>query len=209
MTELKRPGAVLIRPEHPGDYNETENLTREAFWNLMGPGCTEHYLLRIMRGDSSFIPELNYVAEWDDKIIGNIVYTKSLITTRGGTTLDIITFGPIGILPAYQKNGIGAQLIRYTLDLARQMGYTAVVILGHPGYYPKLGFKRGADYGLSLSDDQAPDALMALELIPGSLSELGGGIYHYAAVYNVDPAAAEVFDKRFPPKEKKATDTHL
>jgi predicted N-acetyltransferase YhbS len=196
--------ALSLRPETPDDYRITENLTREAFWNLMRPGCDEHFVLHAMRGDSAFIPELDIVAELDGRIVGHIVYTRSAVTDRDGVCHETITFGPVTVLPEYQKRGIGARLIFHTLDMARELGYGAVIILGHPAYYPRLGFRRAAEFGLTLENGEAFDAFMALELKPGSLSSLGGGVYRYAQVFNTDPAAVDLFDLNFPPKEKRA-----
>jgi predicted N-acetyltransferase YhbS len=193
-----------LRPERPDDYREAESLTREAFWDLMGPGCDEHYLLHVMRGDSSFVPELGYVAEKDGKIIGHIAYALSHIEDQSGNLHEVLTFGPVSVLPGYQKQGVGARLIRHTLKLARGMGHTAVVIFGHPEYYPRFGFRRARDFGLTASNGEAPDAFMALELAPGSLSGFGCGVFREADVYHVDHDAALAFDKSFPPKEKKA-----
>lgn len=75
---------IKLRTEQPADYAETEHVTREAFWNHYSPGCNEHYLLHIMRGSPSFIPELDVVAVHGGRIVGNIVYAKSVIRTDDG-----------------------------------------------------------------------------------------------------------------------------
>lgn len=198
---------ITLRRTLPPEYRETENLTREAFWNLMGPGCDEHYLLHEMRADPAFIPELDFVAAHKGKILGNIIYTKSRVVNGNGQALDTITFGPVAVLPEYQGRGIGALMIFHTLDLAREMGYQAVIILGHPDYYPRFGFRRARDFGLATAAGETFDPFMALELAPGSLS--GGGVYHYARVYNVDPEKAAAFDKTFPYKEKKIAENPI
>jgi predicted N-acetyltransferase YhbS len=195
--------AVTLRRETPDDYRETENLTRDAFWNQFRPGCDEHYLLHVMRGDPAFIPELDYVAILDGKIIGNIVYAKTHILDDSGHAHETVTFGPVSVLPEYQKTGIGARLIYHTLGLARDMGYSAVIILGHPDYYPRLGFRRARDFGLTTETGDTFDPFMALELTLGSLDGIGG-VFHEAAVYTLDPEKAEAFDSTFPEKEKKA-----
>ena len=196
-----------LRPEQPEDYRECENVTREAFWDLMGPGCNEHYLLHVMRGDPTFVPELDIVAEKDGKIIGHIVYAKSHTIDRDGMPHEVLIFGPVSVLPEFQKRGIGARLINHTLDLARGLGYRAVIIFGHPDYYPRLGFKRARDFGLTASNGEAPDAFMALELVPGAFNS--GGVFYEADVYHVDHKAADSFDQTFPFKEKKVVDTPL
>jgi predicted N-acetyltransferase YhbS len=192
---------IILRPETPEDYRTVESLTRNAFWNQFKPGCDEHYLLHVMRGDPAFISELDVVAVKDGKIIGNIVYAKSSVVDGTGQTHDVITFGPVSVLPEYQGQGVGTRLIFHTLGLARDLGYTAVLILGHPDYYPRFGFRRAREFGLTLPGGETFDPFMALELVPGSLA--AGGIFHEAEVYQVDAEKAAVFDETFPHKEKK------
>ena len=66
---------IKLRPETPADYREAENVTREAFWNHFAPGCNEHYLLHVMRGSPAFVPELDFVAELDGRIVGLVACT--------------------------------------------------------------------------------------------------------------------------------------
>ena len=100
-----------IRLEETKDYREVENLTREAFWNVYRPGCTEHYVLNQYRTNPDFIPELDLVMEEGDgehqspgKIIGHVLFSKAEITLDDGTPYPSWTFGPISIHPAYLDN---------------------------------------------------------------------------------------------------------
>ena len=86
-----------IRLEQPNDYREVENLTREAFWNVYRPGCTEHYVLNQYRTNSDFIPGLDLVMIEDDKIIGHVMFSKAEIILDDGTNFPSWTFGPISI----------------------------------------------------------------------------------------------------------------
>ena len=72
-----------------------EKITREAFYNLYVPGCTEHYLVHIMREHKDFIPELDFVLELDGEVIGNVMYTRSKLTDESGQQKEILTFGPL------------------------------------------------------------------------------------------------------------------
>ena len=93
-----------IRNEKESDYKIVEEITRKAFYNMYIPGCYEHYLVHIMRGHEDFIPELDLVIELDGRVIGNIMYTKAKLTDENGTEKEILTFGPVSILPEYQRN---------------------------------------------------------------------------------------------------------
>ena len=172
---------MKIREERPEDYNSILQLTYEAFLTLDYPGrqrVDEHYLVSLLQGSSFIIPELCFVMESEGKIIGHIIYTKSEILKADGTKAQTITFGPLSVLPMYQRKGVGSALVRHSLERARALGHSAVLITGVPDYYPKLGFKRARDYGLTLPDGTSPDAFMAYELQPGFLSNRGvfGGL---------------------------------
>ena len=103
---------ITIRLEQPQDYREVENLTREAFWNVYRPGCTEHFVLNRFRSNPDFIPQLDFVMETDGKIIGHVMFSKAHINLDGGGTLPSWTFGPISIHPDYKRKGFGLRLLR-------------------------------------------------------------------------------------------------
>ena len=78
-----------IRLENPADYREVENLTREAFWNVYRPGCTEHYVLNLYRSNPDFIPELDFVMEEDGCLIGHVMFSKAELVLPDGTRRDV------------------------------------------------------------------------------------------------------------------------
>lgn len=98
---------IRIRNERETDFRKVEEITRKAFWNIYAPGCNEHYLVHIMRSHKDFLPELDFVIEVDDQIIGNIMYTKAKLVDDSGEEKAILTFGPVCILPEYQRKGYG------------------------------------------------------------------------------------------------------
>ena len=106
---------ITIRLETKNDYRETENLTREAFWNVYRPGCMEHYVLHCYRRDPAFVPELDFVMELDGELIGQVIYVRSEIVCDDGRKVPIMTFGPIGIAPDYKRKGYGKRLARWPL----------------------------------------------------------------------------------------------
>ncbi len=194
---------ITIRNEQPSDHRTVEELTRAAFWNLYVPGCSEHYLAHIMRDHPDYMPELDFVAVGDNRVVGNIKYAKSSVINADDPdkTIDTISFGPIGVWPEFQKQGIGSALIRHSLSVAKQNAHKAVIIHGHPYNYCKHGFKSGKDFGVGDSEGRYPFGLLALELEPGVFS---GHKWKYqeSSVYNIDEDAALEFDKKFPPREK-------
>ncbi|WP_244648293.1 GNAT family N-acetyltransferase [Ruminiclostridium herbifermentans] len=190
---------AILRKEQPEDYRIVEELTKEAFWNQNMPGCDEHYLLHIMRSAPCFIKDLDYVAEIDGKIVGNIVYTKATILDDSGKHHEVLSFGPVSVLPEYQGMGIGSKLIEHTKAIAKELGYNAILIYGDPDYYCRFGFVQAESFKIGTADNMYAPPLQALELIPGSLSNIKGRFFE-DAVYHIDPAAAKEFDKTFPQK---------
>ena len=99
---------IVIRREEEKDYRETENLVREAFWNVYRPGCTEHFVLHCMRNNSAFVPELDFIMLLDGKEIGQVAYAWAEVKLSDGGILPVMTFGPIGILPEFKRGGRGS-----------------------------------------------------------------------------------------------------
>ena len=122
---------LIIRLETEKDYKAVENLTREAFWNVYKPGCSEHYVLHTYRSSPDFVSELDFVMEKDGVLIGHVMFVRANIDTDDGRVLPIMTFGPISIHPDYQRQGYGKILLDYALEKAAEMGAGAICIEGN------------------------------------------------------------------------------
>ena len=96
----------MIRLETPADYRAVEELTRESFWNVYRPGCTEHFVLNQYRSNPDFIPELDFVMEEDGRLIGHVMFSKASLQLPDGTSKPSWTFGPICIHPDASRLGI-------------------------------------------------------------------------------------------------------
>jgi putative acetyltransferase len=197
---------LIIRNEKEEDRRVVEELTREAFWNLYVPGCTEHYVLHNLRKSRDFIPELDFVAEKEGKILGNIVYSRGIIKKEQGAETEVICFGPVSVLPAFQKQGTGSALINHSIDRAKAMNYTAVFIYGDPRYYSRFGFRCAEKYDIKTADGKFAVALLALELKPGALSDMAGRFIESPA-FAADPNGFPYFEAKFPYKEKAEKDS--
>lgn len=193
-----------IRNEKAEDFNQVENLTREAFWNLYVPGCNEHYLIHIMRDHPDFVKKLDFVAEYNGEIIGNIMYTKAWLYSEDGIKIEIASFGPISVLPKYQRKGVGSVLIRHTIDIAKNDGIGVIVIFGDPHNYCKHGFKSSKDFNISDMNGEYPYGMLALELKEGTVKGHNWK-YKYSPVLEINEADAEKYDKKFENKEKEYT----
>ncbi len=194
---------ITIRPEDPADHRAVELLTREAFWGTEMPRCTEHLLVRRLREAPSLVPELDLVAVDDGVVVGHVIYTRAQVVGSDGAS-EVLTFGPLSVVPERQGTGVGSALMRHTLAEAARLGHRAVVVYGHPDYYPRFGFARGADVGITAPGGATFDALMARALVPGGLDGVRGE-FHEDAAFQVDAVDAEAFDlAEFPPKEPAA-----
>nr|WP_302596997.1 N-acetyltransferase [uncultured Cellulosilyticum sp.] len=192
---------VIIRNELKSDYREVEELTREAFWNLYTPGCNEHYLLHVLRQHEDYIPELDFVAEVDGKIVGNIIYSKAKLIDEKGYEKSILSFGPLSVLPAYQRMGIGKSLLEHSFEKALEMGYDTIVIFGHPGNYIARGFKSCKKYNICVGDNYFPTAMLVKELKPFNMDGRKWTFYESPA-FEINEKDADEFDQSFAPKEK-------
>jgi predicted N-acetyltransferase YhbS len=195
---------IIIRFEVAADYMQVERITFAAFELFEAEGVpkrdipNEHYLVHLMRDDPAFVPELDFVAVFNGEIIGNIMYSKCSILRPDKSITEALVFGPVSIKPEYQRKGIGTQLIKHSLDKAKQLGYGAVIITGHPAYYPRFGFVPARQFGLTLPDGKSPDAFMALELREDYLGKAGGGWKCCAAFDAVeDEEAFRAFHRKF------------
>ena len=193
---------MLIRREEPRDYAAVENLTREAFWNVYRPGCTEHYVLHVLRDDPAFVPPLDYVIEEDGAPVAHIAYAKGTLQTDGETQ-ELLLFGPVSVLPSRQKQGYGSKLIEFTLEQARALGYPAVVITGDPGYYGRFGFEPASKYGICYAGADGEFPFFMVKFLDESARGNLRGVYSDPPCYFADPAAVEKFDRAFPPKIKE------
>lgn len=195
-------GEIIIRNEKEGDYADVEMITRNAFWNLHIPGCYEHYLVHVMRKHEDFVQELDFVAELDGQVIGNVMYTKAKLIDEAGGQKQILTFGPICIRPEDQRRGYSKSLLEYSFEKAAELGYDVIVIFGNPGNYMTHGFKSCKKYNVSAEGGAYPSAMLVKELKPGVLDGRKW-YYHESPVYNIDNIEAERFDEQFETREKK------
>lgn len=194
----------IIRPERKDDYETVENLVRESFWNVYRPGCSEHYVIHVLRGDPAFVGELDFVMEQDGKIIGQNIFMRTVIDADDGRKIPILTMGPICITPELKRKGYGKALLDYSLERAAEQGFGAVLFEGNIGFYGKCGFDYARKFGIRYHDlpDVADDSFfLCKELISGYLDGITG-VYQTPKGYYVDDADVEAFDKRFPEKEK-------
>jgi len=193
-----------IRLEKKEDYRAVEALVREAFWNVYRPGCSEHYVIHVLRDDPAFVKELDFVMELDGKLIGQNMFMKTIINADDGRVISVLTMGPICVTPELKRKGYGKALLDYSLAKAAELGYGAVLFEGNIGFYGKSGFDYSRKFGIRYHDlPQEADSSFFLckELMPGYLDGVTG-VYQTPQGYYVNDSDVEEFDKSFPHKEK-------
>ena len=157
---------LTIRSEQPSDRGAIWLINRTAFGSSVEPD-----LVDALRAGRHVI--LSLVAEEDGLVVGHVVFSPLTIESDTASW-DAVCLGPIAVSPSRQSQGIGGKLIEAALAALRQGGYRAVVLLGHPGYYPRFGFRPAREFGLHYQDDR--DAFMAIELYPGGLDGVSGRV---------------------------------
>ena len=192
---------ICIRREKEDDYRYVEEMTRSAFWNRYRPGCSEHFVLHQFRGRPEIVSELDLVLEVDYRIVAHIMYTYALIHGDDESILPVLTFGPVSVMPEYQKQGYGERLIRYSMKQAYLMGAGGIAITGDPNYYQKFGFESAQDRGIyypGIPREEKTPFFMVVDLIPGYF-DCKVGTYEEPEGYHVDEEALQQFDQSFPP----------
>lgn len=146
---------IGIRTELPGDRDAIRRVNEVAFGR---PG--EADLIDALRGSAAWLPELSLVAEDESGVVGHALFSVVQLDTGA----ELLSLGPMAVVSDRQRAGIGTALVEHGLERARETRYPLVVVLGHPGYYPRFGFESARDYGVE-SPYEAPDeAWMALAL---------------------------------------------
>lgn len=194
---------ILVRLEETKDCRRVEEITKLAF-SYPGRiergqiGCPfEHWIVHELHKRDGIL-SLSLVAEVDGALVGHIICSNATVKTED-KALPVLNFGPISVLPEYQRKGVGAALIKAMIEKARTLGYGAILFFGRPEYYPQFGFKEASEFGVSDSEGCNYPAFMGMELIPQYLSEVRGGKYYESDIYNEDlnRESAKAFDKSF------------
>ena len=195
---------IRIRLEEEKDYRRVEEVTKAAFSypdriKRGQIGCPyEHWMVHELRHRDG-IPALSLVAQLENgTIVGHIICSKAIVK-KDNQALFVLNFGPLSVLPEYQRQGIGKALVRAMIERAKKLGYGAILFFGRPEYYPQFGFKEAVIYGISDSEGYNYPSFMAMELKEGYLKDVFGGKYFESDIYNdgLNRDIVSTFDKKF------------
>jgi predicted N-acetyltransferase YhbS len=168
---------LKIRGETENDYTRIREINDSAFGQK-----NEGRLIERLRQTESYIPELSLVAELDNEIVGHILFYPIAIHSDT-SKFPSISLGPMAVTPAFQSKGIGSRLVTDGLEAAKKLGHKSVIVVGHPEYYPKFGFKRASQWNIRVPFEVPDDAFLALELVEGEL-EGKRGLVEYPEEFN-------------------------
>lgn len=167
---------MLIRAERADDQAAIYSINASAFET-----SAEADLVDTLRGQAE--PFISLVAEDAGAAVGHIMFTPVSLSTN--VELKVMGLAPMAVLPEHQRRGIGSALVRAGLDRCREMGFNAVVVLGHPEYYPRFGFVPAARFSLRCEYDVPDDVFMAVELEPETLNGPPALVKYHSAFGNV------------------------
>ncbi len=160
---------ILIRKEEKKDFKEIYEVNRLAFGQ-----DNEGKLINRIRDGINFIPDLSLVAVAGDKIVGHILFSK--IKIIGSSAFETLALAPMAVTPAFQRKGIGSELIKKGMSKAKELGFDSIIVVGHKEYYPRFGFEKASRWNIKCPFEVPDEAFMAVELTEIALEEKAGTV---------------------------------
>lgn len=167
---------MLIRAEEQRDWAAVHAVNVSAFETPL-----EANLVDALRDQAQ--PIVSLIAEDDDAIVGHIMFSP--VSLSGQPARAIMGLAPMAVAPAHQRKGIGSALVRAGLEQCKQLGFGAVVVLGHPAYYPRFGFSSSVHFGIVCEYEVPVEVFMVVELQAVFLRGASGTVKYHAAFSNV------------------------
>ncbi len=161
---------LSIRDEKPEDHLAIHAVHTAAFGRAQ-----EGDLVDALRRNNALT--ISLVAVKDGGIVGHIALSPVMITSDT-VTIEALGLAPMAVLPAYQRRGIGSQLVAAGLAACRTTPYGIVVVLGHPHYYPRFGFTTAKPHGIVWEHDAPEEAFMVCEVKEGALGQVQGVVQY-------------------------------
>ena len=159
---------IVIRKEEPRDIKAIRRVNEQAF----GQGNEANIIEQLRNRD---VLTISLVAEQDNEIVGHIAFSPVTIEAQGSNS-EAIALAPMAVVPAWQRKGIGSQLVWAGLEECRRLAHEVVVLVGHPEYYPRFGFVPARSKGLECEFEVLDEAWMILELKEGALAGRRGEV---------------------------------
>ncbi len=172
MKDQCQEGVLRIRKEIFCDYAAVHALNSAAFETP-----AEADLVDSLREHAK--PSLSLIAEIEKQVVGHIMFSP--VTYSGHENVSLMGLAPMAVAPDYQRMGIGSSLVRSGIEQCKQSGFDALVVLGHPRFYPRFGFVPAIQFGINSEYNVPANVFMAQELNPGCLQGTSGLIVYHDA----------------------------
>lgn len=165
---------ISLRQETKDDFKEVFELNHIAF----GQENEAKLVDALRKNQTAYIPELSIVATEKNKIVGHILFTKINIKDDIGNLNESLGLAPMAVRPELQKSGIGGQLIKKGFEVAKELGFKSVIVLGHEHYYPRFGFQPADKWKIKAPFEVPPNVFMAIELVTDGLRDISGTVVY-------------------------------
>ncbi len=170
---------LIIRAANEEDYPQIYAINTDAFGQ-----ADESNLIALLKKNSNFIAELSLVGLIDNQIVAYILYTKIEIINDLKESNRSLALAPMAVSTKFQKQNLGSQLIKHSLEKVAELGFESVIVLGHEKYYPKFGFVAASKWNIKAPFDVPDNVFMALEINNGSLNKTSG-VVKYPTEFNI------------------------
>jgi putative acetyltransferase len=167
---------ALVRSETPGDAPVIRAVVDAAFGRP-----EEGRVVDALRAEAR--PYVGLVAVEDAGVVGHIAFSPASLYCYNAT-YPIMALGPMAVRPDRQRRGIGSALVREGLMACRGLGHLVIVVVGHPGFYPRFGFAPARPMGVMCEYPVPDEAFMLAELAPGALRGRRG-VVQYAPAFRL------------------------
>lgn len=166
---------MKIRQAGPQDYEAIYQLVKTAFETAHVSDGTEQDFVLALRAGDTFLPQLEFVAEQEGRLIGHVMMTRQQVQTQNGPMTGVLV-APLCVALPYRDRGVGQALMHHAMQGAVAEGYTTAFLLGDPGYYGRFGFRRSDAFGIKNTADLPDEVVLACALTPGALDGLRGEV---------------------------------
>lgn len=167
---------LVIRAEKEEELDDIYMLIKEAFKTAQVNDGDEQDFATNLRTSTNYVPELALVAEYKGNLIGHIMLTKTYVEKPDGSKFEALLLAPISVALPYRDKGIGSKLINKSFDLACQLGYSAIFLVGNPDYYKRFGFKQTSFYDIRPKSNFSEEVVLVAEIVADSLNGISGVI---------------------------------
>lgn len=167
--------SLTIRQAAERDYPHIFALLDQAFQDDPNSDHNEAEIVQRLSESEDFIAELSLAAVHNDQIIGYILLTPVRIHDQSKVH-QVLALAPVAVLPSFQRKGVGAALIEKGHEMAKSLGYTFIVLIGHDSYYPRFGYKQAKTFEVSVPFHIPSKYIMARELVEGAGKYISGRV---------------------------------